>query len=377
MAIDIALDHDQQALQRSAADLFRARSPIETVRALEAGDIGYSPELWREMAELHWLGITIPEEHGGNGGSFLDLYPICEEMGRQLVPSPFLDTVGVAGSLITAVGSDAQRSQHLPAIASGEEIVALATIEPNGGFGPDTIKCSARSSSGGWALDGTKLLVPFATSAHTFLVAARTSGDGGADGITVFLVDAAAAGVSVHVLPNIAGGPLGAVQLDDVLVDGASVIGAVDDGWPALSRAITSAAVLQTATIVGAGRAVLDMTSQYAKDRVQFGKPIGSYQAVQYMVSDILIDMHRTDMLARQASFLIATDRPWERAAAIAVAFGKRAAAHIHRQAHEVHAGVAFIVEHDLTLYSRRSKFWENNFGDARYYEEQLASIIC
>ena len=118
------------------------------------------------------------------------------------------------------------------------------------------------------------------------------------------------------------------------------------------------------------------MTNQYAKDREQFGNPIGRYQAVQYLVSDILIDMHRADLLAKQAAFRIDAGKPYQREAAIAVAFGKKAASHLHRQAHEVHAGVAFIVEHDLTLYSRRSKFWENNLGDARYYQELVASAM-
>jgi len=129
-------------------------------------------------------------------------------------------------------------------------------------------------------------------------------------------------------------------------------------------------------TIVGAAYAVLEMTNQYAKDREQFGRPIGAYQAVQYMVSDILIDAHRAELLAKQAVFRVATGRPAAREAAMAIAFGKRAAAHLHRQAHEVHAGVAFMLEHDLTLYSRRSKFWENNLGDARYWQEQLAEAM-
>jgi alkylation response protein AidB-like acyl-CoA dehydrogenase len=136
------------------------------------------------------------------------------------------------------------------------------------------------------------------------------------------------------------------------------------------------AAVLQTATVVGSARTVLDMTNQYAKDREQFGNPIGRYQAVQYLVSDILIDMHRADLLATQAAFRIDAGLPYEREAAIAIAFGKRAAAHLHRQAHEVHAGIAFILEHDLTLHSRRAKYWENNLGDARYYQEVLASAM-
>jgi 3-oxocholest-4-en-26-oyl-CoA dehydrogenase beta subunit len=150
----------------------------------------------------------------------------------------------------------------------------------------------------------------------------------------------------------------------------------VDGGWAPLSAATTKAAVLQTAGIVGAARAVLDMTNQYAKDREQFGSPIGRYQAVQYMVSDILFDLHRADLLAKQAAFRIAAGKSYEREAAIAIAFGKKAAAHLHRQAPEVHAGVAFIVEHDLTLYSRRAKFWENNLGDARYYQELLANAM-
>ena len=118
------------------------------------------------------------------------------------------------------------------------------------------------------------------------------------------------------------------------------------------------------------------MTNQYAKDRVQFGNPIGQYQAVQYLVTDILIDLHRADLLARQAAFRIDAGKPFVREAAIAVAFGKGAAAHLHRQAHEVHAGVAFIDEHDLQLYSRRSKFWENHLGDARHYQELVAEAM-
>ena len=155
-------------------------------------------------------------------------------------------------------------------------------------------------------------------------------------------------------MPNIAGSALYAVTLDDVAASPDSVVGPLDGGWTALSAATTKAAVLQTATIVGAAQAVLAMTNQYAKDREQFGGPIGRYQAVQYLVSDILIDMHRADLLAKQAAFRIDAGKPYDREAAMAIAFGKQASAHLHRQAHEVHAGVAFIIEHDLTLYSRR-----------------------
>jgi alkylation response protein AidB-like acyl-CoA dehydrogenase len=333
--------------------------------------------MWREMADLGWLGITFPEAYGGTGHGFLDVYPLYEEMGRFLVPSPYLDTVTVAGETIVAAGSEAQKQRILPAIVDGTCIVSPAVLEPNGSFGPEGIALTASARNGSYALDGTKLLVGFAPSADWFLVAARTSGSGGsADGITLFLVDAKADGLSLTPLQNIAGNALYAVDFAGVLTPADSVVGPVGGGWTPLSDAMTRGAVLQTASIVGAARAVLEMTNQYAKDREQFGSPIGRYQAVQYMVSDILIDMHRVDLLARQAAYRIDAGKPFAREAAIAIAFGKKAAAHLHRQAHEVHAGIAFIMDHDLQLYSRRSKFWENNLGDARYHQEQLARAM-
>jgi len=377
VAIDLELDEHQVMLQRSAHEFFAKRFPIEMVREIEDGVVGYAPDVWNEMASLGWLGITIPEAHGGTGGRFLDLYPIYEEMGRFLVPSPHLDTVVVGGGLILAVGSDEQKEQLLPAIAKGSCIVSLALLEADGSFGPASVACSARARGDDYVINGTKLLVAYAPSADYFLCVARTNdGAGGDDGVSVFLVEAGAPGTSWEWMPNIAGGALYAVTFDDVSVASNAAVGTLDAGWVPLAAATTKAAVLQTATIVGAARAVLEMTNQYAKDREQFGNPIGRYQAVQYMVSDILIDMHRADLLAKQAAFRIDTNRSYEREAAIAIAFGKRASAHLHRQAHEVHAGVAFIVEHDLTLYSRRAKFWENNLGDARYYHERLAEAM-
>lgn len=376
MAIDLSLNEDQVLVQASANEFFRNRSPIGAVRDLLSGDRGYSPELWREMAGLGWLGITYPEAYGGTGGTFLHLYPIYEEMGRFLVPSPHLDTVVVTGETLLQAGTEAQKEEVLPAIAAGDRIVSLAVQEPDGSFGPGGISCSAARRGGDHRVTGTKLLVGYAPSASSFLCVARTAEGTGTDGISLFLVDAHAAGVSYTALPNIAGNALFAVSFDDVAVPAEHLVGPPGGGWGPLSAAMAKGAVLQTATIVGAASSVLDMTAGYARDREQFGSPIGRYQAVQYLVSDILIDLHRADLLARQAAFRIDAGKPFEREAAIAAAFGKRAAAHLHRQAHEVHAGVAFIVEHDLTLFSRQSKFWENNLGNARYYEEILATTM-
>lgn len=372
MAIDLAFSAEQEHLRQAARDFFQRRCPSSVVREVEEGGLGHLPDLWREMASMGWLGITLPEAHGGAGGTFLDAYPLAEEMGRFLVPGPYLDTVAVAGDVILAAGTDEQRRTILPAIAAGDRIVSLAVVEPDGGFGPGAVTMAAARRGGDVVLDGTKLLVSHASSADHLLVPARTGDDRSGDGTTLFLVDPAARGVTLTALPTIGSGPLHAVSFDGVVVPADSVVGEVDRGWSALGPAVTKAAVLQTGTIVGAAHAVLDMTNQYAKDREQFGNPIGRYQAVQYLVTDVLIDLHRADLLARQAAYLIDAGKPFAREAAIAIAFGKDAAAHLHRQAHEVHAGVAFILDHDLQLYSRRSKYWENNLGDARYHREQV-----
>jgi alkylation response protein AidB-like acyl-CoA dehydrogenase len=388
MPVDLTLDEHQQLLQRSAHDLFRRHCTPEAIRDLESDGPGYQPEVWQDMADLGWLGITIPEPYGGGGGSFLDLYPIYEEMGRFVVPSPHLDTVAVAGDVILRAGSEDHRQVVLPAISRGRCIISLATLEADGAFGPRSVTLAAERRRDGYQLAGTKLLVAYAPAADWFLVTVRTSGPVGGDdgpggtaggpehGISLLLVDAHSPGLSWSPMRNIAGLPLYAVTFEDVAVPADALVGPPGGGWAAFSSAVTKAAVLQTATIVGAAHRVLEMTNQYAKDRRQFGSPIGRYQAVQYLVTDILIDLHRADLLARQAAFRIDAGMSFERQAAVAAAFGKRAAAHLHRQAHEVHAGVAFMVEHDLTLYSRRSKYWENNLGDARYFEELLVGAM-
>jgi alkylation response protein AidB-like acyl-CoA dehydrogenase len=275
MSIDLTFDNDRRLVQQSAAEFLRKRYPPEVVRELEAGEVGYSPDGWREMAGLGWLAITFPEEYGGTGGGLLDLYPIYEEMGRFLVPSPHLDTVAVAGEVIARTGTDTQRQAVLPSIASGACIVSLAIVERDGSFGPGAISCAGRRHGDDFVVNGTKLLVPFAPSADYLLCPVRTGGDAGPDGISLLLVDARTRGITCEPIPNIAGNALYAVSFDDVSVPADGVLGEVDRGWVPLADAATKAAVLQTATIVGAARAVLDMTNQYAKDREQFGNPIG------------------------------------------------------------------------------------------------------
>jgi alkylation response protein AidB-like acyl-CoA dehydrogenase len=366
--MDITLDDRHQELGRVARQLFESRSPLTTVRELEGSDVGYAPELWQEMARLDWLGLAVPEALGGPGGSLLDLVALYREMGRALVPSPHLGTAVIAADVL---GREGARREVLASIMGGRTIVAPALAEPDGAWGPEAVMLPARRTLDGYRLHGTKLLVAHAHVADRFLVTTRTAAP--PDGITLFLVDARRDGVEIEPLPNIAGMPLFAVTFD-VELDADALVGAVDHGWQLLAPALDRAAVLRGAEVVGAGERLLDMSVGYAHQRTQFGRPIGQFQAVQYLCTDIAIATHLTDLFVRQAAWRLDQGLPARREVALAKGYASRAAQVVVHRAHEVHAGVAFMLESDVQLYTRRAKHWELDLGDARYHDEVVAA---
>ena len=241
-------------------------------------------------------------------------------------------------------------------------------------YGAEGIAMSAKADGSDFRLSGTKLLVPYAHAADTILCVARTeSGGDPTAGVTLFLVEKDARGVTLEPLENIAGYKLFAVTFDDVKVSEEGILGKPGAGWQPFSMVLDRAAILQCGEIVGAAQRIRDMNVNYAKERVQFGRPIGQFQAVQWMVSEIALDAHFADLLSRQAAWRIDEGLPYEREVAIAKAHASRAISQIVVQGQEVHAGVAFMLEHDMQMFTRRAKHWEYNLGDARFYQERLA----
>jgi alkylation response protein AidB-like acyl-CoA dehydrogenase len=368
MAIDVSLSSEQELIQQSARDFFAAESTIAAVRKAEAADEEFPRALWGKMSQMGWLGMGFPEEFGGAGCPALDLYPIYIEAGRHLAPVPLLDCVGFAGALIAAAGNEAQKKALLPEIAAGRCIVSCAVMESEGVYGPRGIKLAATASGNGYTLNGTKVLVPWVKSASKLIVAARTGGKNGPKGVTLLLVDPKAGGVSVEATKTMTGERMYAVTFNKVSVAADSVLGEVDAGWKPLDEAQLRAGVLQAGIVVGAGERVLEMTADYAKNRVQFGKPIGSYQAVQYLVTDIAVDLHLARLLALQAAWKLSSSKKWQREAALAKAQANKAAVAMIHGSHETHAGIGFMLDYDLQLYTRRAKHWEYNLGDTRYH---------
>ena len=376
--MDLAFDEHQSELGGIARQLFASRCPPATVRALEEDPVGFSRDLWEEMGRLDWIGLGQPESAGGSGGTVADLAAIYTEMGRALVPSPHLASAVICGGALVAAGpagaGGGDHAAFAAAVLQGGRIVVPALSEPGTTYGPEAVKMAAAARGAGFRLDGVKLLVPFANSADRLLVAARTGPS--VEDVTLFLVDPAAGGVEVESTPNVAGYPLFAATFRAVDVGPEAVVGPVGRGWALLRPALERATVLRCAEIVGAGERVLEMSVGYALQREQFGQPIGRFQAVQYLCTDIAIATHLTALLTRQAAWRLDEGGPAGREVSMAKAYGSRAAQQIVHRGHEVHAGVAFMMEADMQLYTRRARHWELDLGDARYHDELIARSL-
>src|SRR6185437_14546638 len=273
-------------LRESARGLLEKECPSTVVRRLIEDDRGYDAELWRKLAGLGWTGLVVPEAYGGANLSYVDLVLVLEEMGRVLLPSPFIWTTMVAEAIKNA-GSAAQKDSLLPKSAAGELIATVAWMEPAGLWGADGIAMAARKRGIGYTLDGIKLFVNDAHLANYLLVAARTGKT-----ITLFAIETARAGISITPLKTMdATRRLSEVKFTGVKASAADVVGTVGDGWTTLADIIDKGKVMLAAEMMGGAQKVLDMTVEYAKVRVQFGRPIGSFQAVQHKCANMMIDV--------------------------------------------------------------------------------------
>ena len=359
---------DDQKQMRDAARKFLAEkcSP-KAVRAVLDGKAPYDKELWKGLAEMGFLGVAIPEEFGGAGAGHLELCVIAEEMGRALAPVPFSSTVYLAAEALMIAGSEAQKQKWLPKIASGEAIGTLALFEGKGNPSPKAIKCAA---SGG-AINGVKKPVADGAIADFAVVAARTSSSGRDSDISLFLVDLKAGGVEVKELTNV--DPTRGQAEVTFENARAEPLGAAGDGWSILTQVLDRAAVLVAFEQVGGADRALEMGRDYALDRIAFGRPIGSFQAVKHM----LADMYVSATLARSNSYygawaLSTNASELPEAAAAARISATQAFQHCAKNNIQVHGGMGFTWEFDCHMYYRRANAVALGLGSLSYWEDQL-----
>lgn len=374
--MDLELSEDQKMLRATARDFLAKECPKQFVREMEQDEKGYSPQLWLKMAQLGWLGLPFPERYGGGGGSFLDLVILLEEMGRACLPGPFLSSVVLSGLPILAAGSEEQKQQFLPAIARGK-IFTLALTEADGSYEAASIKTRAAPDKDDYVIGGTKLFVPDAHIADYLLCLTRTKeGSSGAEGLSLFIVDAKNPGISYTPLITIASDKQCEVVFGKARVPITDILGDLDQGWEVVEKTLQYAAIAKCAEMVGAAQQVLEMSVDYAKQRVQFDRPIGSFQAIQHHCANMLIDIDGMRYLAYQAAWLLSEGLPAAKEVAMAKAWVSQAIRRVTALGHQIHSGVGYTMDHDLQLYFRRGKAAEVLFGDANFHRELIANQL-
>lgn len=372
--MDLSLSEEQEMLKNAARDFLTDKCPKKLVRDMEEDEKGYPPELWRGMAGLGWMGLIFPENYNGSDMSFLDLTVLLEEMGRACLPGPFFSTVILGGLPILDAGSEGNKEKYLPGIASGESIFTLALTEPSARYDAGAIEVEATSDNNEYVINGTKLFVPDANVADYMLCVARTgSGARDEDGITIFIVDARNPGISCSLLKTTASNKSCEVIFDRVRVPGENILGKLDKGWSVVQRIMERAAVAKCCEMVGGMQAVLEMTVEYAKQRVQFGAPIGSFQAVQHHCANMLADLDSSRIITYEAAWRLSNGLPGAEEAAMAKAWTSAAYQRVVSLATQIHGGAGIMVDHDLPLYFRRAKAAELAFGDSRFHYRTVA----
>ncbi len=369
---------EQQTMLRTMArDFLATECPKSRTRELERDLKGYSPETWGHMAELGWIGLVLPEQYGGSGADFMDLVVLMEEIGRNILPGPFFSTVALAALPIMEYGNDAQKSRYLPPIARGEKIWTLAINETSSDCSCKGIKTAARLENGEYILTGEKIFVPYAGVADFILVVARIRKDRVLEkGLTLFIVDRNKPGIKVDPIPTITGEMQCRVTFKGVRLTTADILGTPGDAGHALGRILDKANLLKCAEVSGACQSVLDMTSSYARDRLQFGKPIGTFQVIQHRLVDMLTDVEGLQYLVCQAAWLMSTGSDYSDQLAMAKVKANDVYQRVALNGVKIHGAIGFSMEHDIGLYYRRvmaSKFFPR---DTDYYLEKIAQGI-
>jgi alkylation response protein AidB-like acyl-CoA dehydrogenase len=375
--MNFGFSDEQEMLRQTAARFLAAECPITFVRRMMAHETAHDRGLWAKLVELGWPGLMIPAEHGGQEGSFLDLVVVLEETGRALLPGPFLSTALGAVALL-AGGASVRRAAWLPRLARGELCVSLALAESEGRFDAEGITLAARPVDGRLELVGEKHFVADAQVADLLIVAART-GDAGEHGVTLCLVETRAPGVGVVPLRTVdMTRRVCRVTFDRVRVTPDHVLGAAGDGWPILRRTLDHALAGLAVEMVGTAQQALDLTLGYVKQRVQFGRTIGSFQAVKHKCVDMMVAIENARSLAYYAAWAVSEDAPETRqAVAMAKAYCSEMVKQVTSEAIQLHGGIGFTWEHDIHLYHRRGLAQEAAFGSAPVHREAVARTLA
>ena len=372
--MDLDFSEEQIMLRDMVRGLVNEYAPIEVVREMEDDPNGCPADLWKQLGELGLLGILVPEEHGGAGQTLLEAALLYEELGRGLAPSPHFVSAMLSARTLQRAGSAEQKAEWLPKIASGDALFSVAWMEPRGGFGPKGVRLEAKRDGDDWVLSGTKQHVAFASTATRLLTLARTGA--GEDDIELFLVDPRAAGITLTQQRSIAADTQYKVEFAGVRVAESARLGAATSGWHAFDDTMLEGIVLLAAQAMGGADRALEITVQYAKDRKQFDKPLGAFQAISHYLADAATAIEGGKTLVYEAAWAHANGQSIERLAPMSKLFACKTYRDTTAMAQQVWGGVGFTIEYDIQLFFRRAKQLQITWWDERALEERVAASV-
>jgi acyl-CoA dehydrogenase len=374
----LVLNEEQVMLKESAAGFLAEKAGVAQLRRLRdsASPRGFDDAVWRDMVQMGWAGIAIPEEFGGLGYGYTGLGLVLEQAGRNLSCSPLESTVLVAATLIAELGNAGQKAELLPAIAAGDRLVTLA-LQEGAHHAPAQTATSARRDGESWVIDGRKLMVLDAASADAFVVVARTGGVAGDErGLSALLVDADTAGLSVQPLSMVDSRGVGALDLAEVRVPAANLLGAADEAWAGLGRTLDIANIGLAAELLGLSAEAFERTVAYLKERKQFGRAIGSFQGLQHRAAELFAELELARSIVLQA--LHAVDAGEADLAPIASAAKAKlceVAQRATNEAIQMHGGIGMTDEYDIGFFIKRARVAQHTFGDYNYHLDRFASL--
>ncbi len=372
--MDLEFTEEQEMLREMVRSLCAEYASLEIVRAMEDDPKGFTSDFWKQLAELDLLGLIIPEEYGGSGMGMLEAAIVYQEFGRALAPSPHFVSSVLGASALLVAGSEAQKKQILPSIASGEAIVTPAWLEPENGFGPKGVRMRAEVEGDSYVLNGVKRHVLFASSATHLLVPVRT-GDAEGD-IDLLLVDPGSDGITLTQQMSLASDTQYKVEFSSVKVPVANRLAAAGSGWQTWSQVMLDGVVLLAVQAMGGAAVALDITCEFAKDRHQFGKPLAAFQAISHYLADASTAVAGGVTLAYEAAWARSEGKSIDRLAPMAKLFACQTYRDLTAMCEQVYGGVGFTIEYDIQLYFRRAKQLQITWWDTSYLEELVAASV-
>ena len=376
--MDYEFNKTQKILKDEAHRFLAKECPSDFVREMAEDESGYSRKMWQKMAALDWMGIMVPEQYDGMGGSFLDLAVLLSEMGYHCMPGPYFASVVLGGLTILEAANESHKADILPALCRGEQRLSVAWVESDGTYKPEGIRLTAEQQGKDYLLNGTKLFVPYAHVADRLICAARTGqpADDKISGITLFVVEAKQPGIRIESLITMGGDKQSEVIFENVKVSKDNLLGQPDQGWPVLKKVLLMAAVAKCAEMIGGAQRAMDMAVPYVKGREQFGRPVGSFQAIQHHCANMLTYADTLKFMTYQAAWRISEGLSFEKEASMCKAWGSEAYRKLVALAHQVIGGMGFMEEYDLQLYFKHAKAAEQVLGDADFHREWVAEEL-